>query len=151
MFGAFKKIAVIGAVMLGGAQASFAEQQIAIFAGGFFWCIESDFESISGVIKAESGFIGGSSKTAKYKEVSKGGTGHYEAVRIVFDPTKVSYNALLHKFWRTVDPTDAGGQFCDRGDSYRTAVFTTSASQVSVAQKLKSTAQSALGQKLLRR
>ncbi|MCO4823407.1 MAG: peptide-methionine (S)-S-oxide reductase MsrA [Amylibacter sp.] len=149
MFGAFKKLAIMSSVMLGGAQAGFAEQQVAIFAGGCFWCVESDFESVPGVIKAESGFIGGSSKTAKYKVVSKGGTGHYEAVRIVFDSEKISYKALLHKFWRTVDPTDAGGQFCDRGDSYRTAVFTTSSTQVSVAQKSKSTAQTALGKKIV--
>ena len=139
----------MGALIVGSAQASFAEQQVAVFAGGCFWCVESDFESIPGVINAESGFIGGSSKTAKYKTVSKGGTGHYEAVRIVFDSNKVSYNALIHKFWRTVDPTDAGGQFCDRGDSYRTAVFTTTASQASIAQKSKSKAQSLLGQKVV--
>jgi peptide-methionine (S)-S-oxide reductase len=143
------KFALVWAFLLGSTQGSFAQQQIAIFAGGCFWCVESDFESVPGVISAESGFIGGSEKTAKYKTVSKGGTGHYEAVRIVFDPNKVSYDALLHKFWRTVDPTDAGGQFCDRGDSYRTGIFTTSGSQKSAAQSSKSAAQTALGQRIV--
>ncbi len=144
-----KSLVVAGAILVSGAQAILAQQQVAIFAGGCFWCVESDFESVPGVIKAESGFIGGSASTAKYKAVSKGGTGHYEAVRIVFDPKKVSYDALVHKFWRTVDPTDAGGQFCDRGDSYRTAVFATSDQQKSTATASKTTAQSALGQKIV--
>jgi peptide-methionine (S)-S-oxide reductase len=147
--GMIKSVAVAGAILLSGAQATLAQQQTAIFAGGCFWCVESDFESIPGVINAETGFIGGSANTAKYKAVSKGGTGHYEAVRIVFDPKKVSYDALLHKFWRTVDPTDAGGQFCDRGDSYRTAVFATSGAQNRTAQSSKFAAQSALGQKIV--
>lgn len=144
-----KSFAVAGAILASGAQATFAQQQVAIFAGGCFWCVESDFESVPGVLKAESGFIGGGASTAKYKAVSKGGTGHYEAVRIVYDPKKVSYDALVHKFWRTVDPTDAGGQFCDRGDSYRTAVFTTSSQQKSTAKASKTAAQTALGQKIV--
>lgn len=101
------------------------------------------------MINAETSFIGGSSSKAKYKAVSKGGTGHYEAVRIVFDPKRVSYDAPVHKFWRTVDPTDSGGQFCDRGDSYRTAVFATSSQQKSTATASKDVAQSALGQKIV--
>lgn len=144
-----KSMAVAGALMIASTQASIAQNQVAIFAGGCFWCVESDFESVPGVLKAESGFIGGSKNTATSKSVSKGGTGHYEAVRIVFDPARVSYDALLHKFWRTVDPTDAGGQFCDRGDSYRTAVFATSKGQISSAQSSKSAAQKALGQNIV--
>ncbi len=144
-----KSLAVAGAIFVSGAQAALADQQVAIFAGGCFWCVESDFESVPGVLNAESGFIGGAANTAVYKKVTKGGTGHFEAVRITFDPAKVSYDALVHKFWRSVDPTDAGGQFCDRGDSYRTAVFTTSNAQKSVAQASKSKAQSDLGQAIV--
>lgn len=144
-----RRLVLVAAFITMGAHTSFAQTQIAIFAGGCFWCVESDFESVPGVLKAESGFIGGSAKTATYKKVSKGGTGHYEAVRITFDPAKVSYDALLHKFWRSVDPTDAGGQFCDRGDSYRTAVFATSPSQKSKANASKAEAQTALGQKIV--
>lgn len=137
------------AVVCATGQASFADTQVAIFAGGCFWCVESDFESVPGVLNAESGYIGGSAKTAKYKTVSKGGTGHYEAVRIKFDPAKISYSTLLHKFWRSVDPTDAGGQFCDRGDSYRSAVFATSKQQKDTAQDSKFMAQSDLGQTIV--
>ncbi|MDR6263430.1 peptide-methionine (S)-S-oxide reductase MsrA [Roseobacter sp. N2S] len=121
----------------------------AIFAGGCFWCVESDFESVPGVLDAQSGYIGGSAAQADYKAVSKGGTGHYEAVLIRFDPAKISYGALLYKFWRSVDPLDAGGQFCDRGDSYRTAVFTTSTAQAETARKSKAAAESALGQRIV--
>ncbi|MBR9864342.1 MAG: peptide-methionine (S)-S-oxide reductase MsrA [Rhodobacteraceae bacterium] len=121
----------------------------AIFAGGCFWCVESDFESLPGVIDAQSGYIGGPADKADYKTVSKGGTGHYEAVLIRFDPAKISYASLLHKFWRSVDPTDAGGQFCDRGDSYRTAVFPVSAAQEKTARTSKAKAEAALGQRIV--
>lgn len=121
----------------------------AIFAGGCFWCVESDFESVPGVLDARSGYIGGSAALADYKTVSKGGTGHFEAVLIRFDPAKISYDALLHKFWRSVDPLDAGGQFCDRGDSYRTAVFTTSDAQAATARASKAAAETVLGQRIV--
>ncbi|PLS22874.1 peptide-methionine (S)-S-oxide reductase MsrA [Neptunicoccus cionae] len=121
----------------------------AIFAGGCFWCVESDFESLPGVIDAQSGYIGGPADKADYKTVSKGGTGHYEAVLIRFDPAKISYASLLHKFWRSVDPTDAGGQFCDRGDSYRTAVFPVNAAQEKTARASKAKAEAALGQRIV--
>ena len=89
--------------------------QVAIFAGGCFWCVEADFDRVPGVISTTSGYIGGKADTATYKRVSAGDTGHFEAVRIVYDPGKVTYDRLLHVFWRSVDPTDAGGQFCDPG------------------------------------
>ncbi|UZD90698.1 peptide-methionine (S)-S-oxide reductase MsrA [Cognatishimia activa] len=120
-----------------------------IVAGGCFWCVESDFESVNGVKSAVSGYIGGSAETADYKKISKGGTGHYEAVEITFDNNKVSRDQLLHMFFRSVDPTDAGGQFCDRGDSYRTAVFYKNNAQKSSADSAKAAAQSALGQKIV--
>jgi peptide methionine sulfoxide reductase msrA/msrB len=95
----------------------------AVFAGGCFWCTESDFEKVDGVIAAVSGYTGGHVDAPTYKQVSSGGTGHIEAVKIVYDPTTISYEQLLDIFWRHVDPTDAGGQFVDRGDQYRSAIF----------------------------
>ncbi|MGS1016417.1 peptide-methionine (S)-S-oxide reductase MsrA [Allosphingosinicella humi] len=99
------------------------QKATAIFAGGCFWCTESDFEKVPGVVAAVSGYTGGTLADPTYKQVSAGGTGHYEAVRITYDPARVSYSELVAYYFRTVDPTDAGGQFCDRGASYRTAIF----------------------------
>lgn len=96
---------------------------VAIFAGGCFWCMEPPFDALDGVLSTTSGYIGGAVDNPTYKEVSAGGTGHAEAVRIEYDPSEVSYDTLLEIFWHNVDPTDAGGQFCDRGDQYRTAIF----------------------------
>ena len=96
---------------------------VATFAGGCFWCVESDFDKVPGVVKTTSGYTGGSLDDPTYEQVSAGGTGHREAVQIHYDPKLVSYERLLHVFWRSVDPTDAGGQFCDRGESYQTAIF----------------------------
>lgn len=110
-------------VQAGRAQAGGTETLIV--AGGCFWCVESDFETVKGVIGAEAGFTGGTVENPTYKEVTAGGTGHFEAVRITFDPSQVTRAQLLHLFLRSVDPTDDGGQFCDRGDSYRTAIFVT--------------------------
>lgn len=95
----------------------------ATFAGGCFWCMESDFEKVDGVVEAVSGYAGGHKDHPTYQEVSRGGTGHAESIQITYDPNKVSYNALLEIFWRHVDPTDSGGQFVDRGSQYRTAIF----------------------------
>ena len=110
-----------------------AEPAIAIFAGGCFWCVESDFDKIDGVTETVSGYIGGTLENPGYKQVSAGGTGHYEAVQITYDPARVTYEALLTAFWHSVDPTDAGGQFCDRGESYRTAIFATDDAQLEKA------------------
>lgn len=95
----------------------------AVFAGGCFWCVEADFEKLSGVIEAISGYAGGHVKNPTYKQVVRGGTGHYEAAKIIYDPSVISYDELLEYFWTHVDPTDSGGQFCDRGQSYATAIF----------------------------
>ena len=95
----------------------------ATFAGGCFWCVESDFDAVPGVVETVSGYTGGTAADPTYKQVTKGGTGHREAVQIRYDPKRVSYERLLHVFWRSVDPTDDGGQFCDRGESYQTAIF----------------------------
>jgi len=106
---------------------------VATFAGGCFWCVEADFDKIEGVLSTVSGYMGGTTPNPNYKQVTAGGTGHLEVVQITFDPTKVSYEKLVHHFWRTVDPYDAGGQFCDRGESYTTAIFTHSADQRKIA------------------
>jgi peptide-methionine (S)-S-oxide reductase len=110
----------------------------AIFAGGCFWCVEADFDKVAGVLTTTSGYIGGHVDNPTYKQVSRGGTGHFEAVQITFDPAAVSYEDLLYVFWRSVDPTDAGGQFCDRGQSYETAIFTTTEEQRQEAETSKS-------------
>ena len=118
-------------------------------AGGCFWCVEADFESLQGVKDAVSGFAGGSTPNPTYKQVTGGGTGHYEAVKITFDPDVISRDAILSMFFRSVDPTDAGGQFCDRGASYRTAIFADGSAQKAAAQKAKSDAQAALGRQVV--
>lgn len=100
-----------------------ASQKVAIFAGGCFWCVESDFDKVPGVVSTTSGYTGGHTERPSYKQVTYKDTGHYEAVQVVYDPEIVSYDALLTAFWHSVDPTDDGGQFCDRGDSYRPAIF----------------------------
>jgi peptide-methionine (S)-S-oxide reductase len=96
---------------------------VATFAGGCFWCMEPPFDKMDGVVATTSGYTGGDKADPTYQEVSAGGTGHAEAVQITYDPAKVSYAQLLDVFWRNVDPLDAGGQFCDRGNQYRTAIF----------------------------
>lgn len=100
-----------------------AETATAIFAGGCFWCIEADFEKLDGVIDVESGYIGGSTANPTYQQVSAGGTGHAEAVRVRYDPRRVGYEKLLDYFWRHIDPTVKNRQFCDAGSQYRSAIF----------------------------
>ena len=95
----------------------------AIFAGGCFWCVEEAFDAADGVLSTTSGYTGGRVPDPTYEQVSSGGTGHYEAVRVVYDPARIGYRELLDVFWRNVDPLDAGGQFCDRGSSYLSAIF----------------------------
>jgi peptide-methionine (S)-S-oxide reductase len=95
----------------------------AVFAGGCFWCTESDYEKVEGVISAESGYTGGHTANPTYKQVTRENTGHYEAVKVTYDPAIVSYEELVDYFWYTIDPTDPIGQFCDKGSSYRSAVF----------------------------
>jgi peptide-methionine (S)-S-oxide reductase len=105
--------------------ASPAGTEVAIFAGGCFWCVESDFDKVPGVISTTSGYIGGQKANPTYREVSGGSTGHAEAVKIVYDPKVVSFDRLLFVFWRTVDPVTRDAQFCDYGTQYRTAIFFT--------------------------
>ena len=98
---------------------------VAVFAGGCFWCTEADFDKMPGVLSTTSGYTGGSTPNPTYEQVSGSDTGHIEAVQVVYDPRRISYAQLTERFFRTVDPLDAGGQFCDRGASYRTALFVT--------------------------
>ncbi|MBY6056407.1 peptide-methionine (S)-S-oxide reductase MsrA [Leisingera daeponensis] len=148
-----KSWALVGLITVGVfVQAGLARAQSAetlTVAGGCFWCVESDFESVPGVIDAVSGYTGGKTKNPTYKDVTRGGTGHYEAVQIVFDPAIVSRKRLLELFFRSIDPTDADGQFCDRGESYRTAVFVSNKSEKALAVQLKAEAQKALGQRVV--
>ncbi|MFN7054393.1 peptide-methionine (S)-S-oxide reductase MsrA [Hyphomonas sp.] len=101
----------------------------AVFAGGCFWCVEADFDKLDGVIDTVSGYTGGRTQRPTYQQVTRGGTGHYEAVKVTYDPARISYEQLARYFIRTIDPIDAGGQFCDRGESYRTAFFVASESE----------------------
>ncbi len=103
--------------------------EFATFAAGCYWCVESDFDKVKGVLATESGFMGGKTEKPTYEQVSTGTTGHVEVVRISYDPKIVTYDALLAYYWVNVDPTDARGQFCDRGSHYRPAIFTHTAEQ----------------------
>ena len=125
------------------AQNAPARLETAVFAGGCFWSTEANFEHMPGVVSAVSGFSGGRVADPSYEQVVRGGTGHLEAVQVVFDPARITYRQLVDRFWRTIDPTDAQGQFCDRGASYRTAVFATAA-QRPVAEASRAAAVAAL-------
>lgn len=111
--------------------------KLATFAGGCFWCMVGPFEAESGVLAVVSGYTGGHQENPSYEEVCSGKTGHYEAIQITYDPAKVSYQTLLNIFWRQIDPTDAGGQFHDRGSSYQTAIFYHDEEQRQVAEESK--------------
>lgn len=126
-----------------------ADKEVLTVAGGCFWCVESDFERVTGVKEVISGFTGGTVTDPTYKQVVRGGTGHFEAVQIIFDPQQVTRDQLLSMFFRSIDPTDAGGQFCDRGDAYRTAIFPTNEAQRKAAERAKADAQTALGQPIV--
>ncbi|MEM7619020.1 MAG: peptide-methionine (S)-S-oxide reductase MsrA [Pseudomonadota bacterium] len=119
------------------AYADTSTYKTAILAGGCFWCVESDFDKVPGVVETTSGYIGGKIQNPSYRQVASGQTEHIEAVKVVYDPKKISYDKILFYFWRTVDPTDKGGQFCDRGASYRTAIFAVDDEQLKLAQKSK--------------
>jgi peptide-methionine (S)-S-oxide reductase len=120
----------------------------AVFAGGCFWCTEADFEKVPGVLSAVSGYTGGRTANPTYEQVSAGGTGHYEAVRVTYDPRRVSYAQLVRHYFRTVDPLDGGGQFCDRGESYRTAIFTANPAERRIADGERTRVNGQLGRKV---
>ena len=136
----------LGLAMAGPALAQPAHpgRETAIFAGGCFWCVESDFEHLEGVIEAQSGYTGGELRNPTYRNHE----GHLEAVRVTYDPARVSYAQLLRHFWRHHDPLDDGGQFCDRGHAYRPAIFVTPA-QRDAAEASKAEAERALGRSVV--
>jgi peptide-methionine (S)-S-oxide reductase len=119
-------------------------RETAVFAGGCFWSTEANFEHMPGVVAAVSGFSGGRTVNPSYEQVVAGGTGHLEAVRVTYDPARISYRQLVDRFWRTIDVTDARGQFCDRGRSYGTAVFATEA-QRPIAETSRAAAAAVIG------
>ena len=114
-----------------------ANTATAILASGCFWCTEHDLELVPGVIAVDSGYTGGRVRNPAYEEVSAGGTGHYEAVRVTYDPARLSYARLLDAFWKTVDPFDATGQFCDKGPQYRAAIFPATSVETAIAESSK--------------
>jgi peptide-methionine (S)-S-oxide reductase len=109
----------------------------AIFAGGCFWCMEPPFDALNGVVSTTSGYTGGQTKSPTYEQVSEGRTGHVEAIRVVYEPSKINYDKLLEVFWRNIDPLDGGGQFCDRGPQYRSAIFYQSEDERRLAEQTK--------------
>ena len=125
---------LLGTVTAAISSQTIAEEQVAIFAGGCFWCMESDFEKLAGVNSVVSGYIGGHVANPSYKQVSAGTTGHTEAVEIKFDAQTISFDQLLTHFWVNIDPLDGGGQFCDRGQQYRSELFYLDESQQQAAQ-----------------
>lgn len=137
--------AALFASMLMLPHAAAAQDATAIFAGGCFWCVEADFDKVDGVLATTSGYTGGTSENPTYKQVTYGDTGHYEAVRVTYDPDIVDYRTLVDYFFRHVDPTDDGGQFCDRGHSYKTAIFVDGAEERAAAEASKAEAEAALG------
>lgn len=132
-------------VLIGATGSSQAATEKAIVAGGCFWCVESDFEKVRGVRSVVSGYTGGAKQNPTYQDHE----GHYEAVEITFDNSQISYAQVIHMFLRSVDVTDAGGQFCDRGPAYRTAIFPSNAAQTAAAEAAVAEASRALGQRIV--
>lgn len=110
-------------------------QAVATFAGGCFWCMEPPFDALDGVVATISGYTGGTAERPSYEEVSAGGTGHAEALRVIYDPDKLTYERLLEVFWRNIDPVTADRQFCDGGEQYRSAIFVHDEAQAEAARK----------------
>jgi len=137
--------ALIAALLMVGAPIATAAEAEATFAGGCFWCTESDFEKVPGVLSAVSGYTGGRVANPGYEQVSGGGTGHAEAVQVRFDPAKISYAQLLQVYWHSVDPTVKDRQFCDSGSQYRTAIFVQDAAQRQLAESTRSEVAKQLG------
>jgi methionine-S-sulfoxide reductase len=119
------------------AKSATAKTETAIFAAGCFWCVESDFDKVDGVLETISGYTGGKTENPTYHDVGGGDTGHAEALKVTYDPSKVTYQKLLDYYWRHVDLVDGGGQFCDRGSQYRPAIFTNSDEQKTLAEASK--------------
>lgn len=148
-----KAVALAGLVGLGlGIQygeVKATANEVIVVAGGCFWCVESDFERVKGVTEVISGFTGGTVENPSYKQVVRGGTGHFEAVQIFYDPSQVTTDQLYSMFFRSVDPTDDGGQFCDRGAAYRTAIFVYNSVERAAAEAALKNAQAELGKAIV--
>lgn len=139
----------LAAPKTGGTQAAPAlepGQAAAVFAGGCFWCMEGPLEAVPGVISVHSGYTGGAELNPTYEDVGHHRTSHYEANRVVYDPTQVTYEQLLDVYWHNIDPTQSNGQFCDKGDQYRSAVFTDDADERAAFERTKAAAAETLGQ-----
>lgn len=119
------------------ATAATSTTKTALFAGGCFWCMQPAFDNTPGVVATSVGYTGGDAKTANYDAVSSGASGHVEAIQVTYDPAKVKYEALVETYWENIDPTDAGGQFADRGSQYHTAIFYVDDEQKNAAEKSK--------------
>ena len=144
----YRRLACLTVLLLSAAALTASAQEektaTAVFAGGCFWCMEPPYDALDGVISTTSGYTGGSKQDADYRTVSAGGTGHYEALEVKYDPSKVSYAKLLEVFWHNIDPLDGRGQFCDKGSQYLSAIFPKNeeerqlaeASKAAVAQKV---------------
>jgi peptide-methionine (S)-S-oxide reductase len=141
--------AILTALSLSSDRAHAQDIRTTIVAGGCFWCVESDFERVSGVIEVVSGFSGGNVANPSYRQVVSGGTGHLEVVEITYDADRLSYAQLLHMFLRSIDPTDSGGQFCDRGESYTTAIFVEDAQERAIAEAAIAQAEATLGRNVV--
>jgi peptide-methionine (S)-S-oxide reductase len=124
-------------VSLAAVSGAAAEEKSAIFAGGCFWCVEEAFDKVPGVVATTSGYTGGHLDNPSYEQVSAGGTGHFESVKVDYDPAKVSYAELLETFWHNIDPFDARGQFCDKGSQYLSAIFVGNAEEKMLAEESK--------------
>ncbi len=116
-------------------------KKTAVFGGGCFWCMQQPFEQLEGVIEVTAGYSGGDEEDPSYEQVSGGRTGHIESVQVVYDPEKISFSQLLDTYWRTIDPTDPGGQFADRGEHYKTAIFYNDKQEKEIAEKSKAALQ----------
>ncbi|AOS97117.1 Peptide methionine sulfoxide reductase MsrA 1 [Microbulbifer aggregans] len=144
----FIAIGLLSMAALVSAQGSGGNIQTAVFAGGCFWCMEPPYDKLDGVLKTTSGYSGGKVPNPTYEQVSGGGTGHAEVVQVTYDADKISYSQLLDVFWKNVDPLDGGGQFCDRGDQYRSAVFYGNAEEKRLAEASKQRVEQQLGKRV---
>jgi peptide-methionine (S)-S-oxide reductase len=151
-------VAALGGAILGAALAAMAAEPAtkektatatAVFAGGCFWCMEPPYDALPGVIATTSGYAGGQKANPTYEQVSAGDTGHIEVIQITYDPKQISYEKLLEVFWRNVDPLDKGGQFCDRGSTYTTAIFVHNQEERKLAEQSKVAAEKQLGKKIV--
>jgi peptide-methionine (S)-S-oxide reductase len=137
--------ALFALISLAAANGAAAEQKSAIFAGGCFWCMEEAFDKVPGVVATTSGYTGGHVQNPTYEQVSSGGTGHFESVKVDYDPAKVTYAQLLDAYWRNIDPLDARGQFCDKGSQYLSAIFVATPEEEALAKASKEKVAAKLG------